>query len=57
MYAGAEYQNDAKSAVRHLDALAAKRLTSDRFESLVKTFRQATCLEIGFWEMGLNLES
>jgi thiaminase/transcriptional activator TenA len=56
MYSGEEFQNVAKAAVRHLDELAASRLGPGRFESLVKTFRQATILEIGFWDMGLNLQ-
>jgi thiaminase/transcriptional activator TenA len=56
MYSGEEFQNVAKAAVRHLDELAASRLGPGRFENLVKTFRQATILEIGFWDMGLNLQ-
>ena len=56
IYSAEEYQNVAKEAVRHLDELAASRLGPGRFEDLVKTFRQATILEIGFWDMGLNLQ-
>ena len=56
MYAGEEFQNVAKAAVRYLDELAASRMGPGRFESLVKTFRHATSLEIGFWDMGLNME-
>lgn len=56
MYAGEEFQNVARAAVGDLDALAASRLGPGRFESLAKTFRQATSLEIGFWDMGLNME-
>ena len=56
MYAGEEFQDVAKAAVRYLDELAASRMGPGRFESLVKTFRQATSLEIGFWGMGLNME-
>jgi thiaminase/transcriptional activator TenA len=56
MYAGEEFQNVAKAAVRYLDELAASRMGPGRFESLVKTFRQATFLEIGFWDMGLNIQ-
>jgi thiaminase/transcriptional activator TenA len=57
MYAGEAYQKGAREALNHLDRLAASRRGQDRFESLVKTFRQATSLEVGFWEMGLTLQS
>jgi len=56
MYSGEEFQNVAKAAVLNLDKLAASRMGAGRFESLVKTFRQATSLEIGFWDMGLNMQ-
>lgn len=56
MYAGETFQKEAMAAMQHLDQLAASRMGSGRFESLVKTFRQATTLEIGFWDMGLNLQ-
>lgn len=56
MYAGEEFQDVAKAAVRQLDQLAASRLGPGRFENLARTFRQATSLEIGFWDMGLHLE-
>ena len=56
MYSGEEFQNVAKAAVLNLDKLAASRMGAGRFESLVKTFRQATSLEIGFWDMGLNIQ-
>jgi thiaminase/transcriptional activator TenA len=57
MYSGEEFQNVAKAAVLNLDKLAASRMGSSRFESLVKTFLQATSLEIGFWDMGLNIQN
>ena len=56
LYAAEEYQDVGRAAVRHLDELAASRTGAGRFQSLVKTFRQAVFLEIGFWDMGLNLE-
>jgi len=56
IYAAEEYQNVGRAAVRHIDELAASRMGSGRFQSLVKTFRQAVSLEIGFWDMGLNLQ-
>ena len=55
MYAGEEYQAVASNAVQHLDTLAKSRMGKGRLESLAKTFKQATILEIGFWEMGLHL--
>ena len=56
MYSSEEFQNVAKAAVLNLDKLAASRMGAGRFESLVKTFLQATSLEIGFWDMGLNMQ-
>jgi thiaminase/transcriptional activator TenA len=56
MYSGEEFQNVATAAVLNLDKLAASRMGVGRFESLVKTFFQATSLEIGFWDMGLNMQ-
>jgi thiaminase/transcriptional activator TenA len=56
MYAAEEYQNVAQAASKRLDDLAASRMGQGRFESLVKTFHQAVSLEIGFWDMGLNLQ-
>jgi thiaminase/transcriptional activator TenA len=56
IYAGEKFQNVARGAVGHLDALATSRMGPGRFESLAKTFCQATTLEIGFWDMGLNME-
>ncbi len=59
MYAGAEYQDVAQGALDQLDRVAARRLgaepaASPRWAQLAKTFRTATRLEIGFWDMGLN---
>lgn len=53
MYAGEEYQEAAEEAARYLDRLAAG-ITTERFEGLAKTFRDATRLEVGFWQMGLD---
>ncbi len=58
LYAGAEYQEVAQGALEQLDRVAARRLgaeptASPRWAKLAKTFRTATRLEIGFWEMGL----
>jgi thiaminase/transcriptional activator TenA len=59
MYAGAEYQAMAQGALAQLDRVAARRLgdaptASPRWAKLAETFRTATRLEIGFWDMGLN---
>ena len=56
-YAGEEYQKVAKEAIGHLDELAVSRMGPGRYQSLVTTFRQAIILEIGFWDMGLNLQT
>ena len=58
-YAGAEYQEVVGSAIAQLDRVAHRRagpLNDDnpRWASLTATFRAATRLEAGFWEMGLN---
>jgi len=53
-YAGEAYQEVAAAADAQLDALFARRAGEARFESLAATFRQATRLEIAFWEMGLE---
>jgi thiaminase/transcriptional activator TenA len=59
VYGGAEYQEVAQGAVDQLDRVARQRIGNDpansgRWESLCTTFRSATRLEIGFWDMGLN---
>jgi thiaminase/transcriptional activator TenA len=58
-YAGEEYQAVVRSAVEQLDRVAQRRAgvvtqESPRWQSLATTFRAATRLEAGFWEMGLN---
>jgi thiaminase/transcriptional activator TenA len=59
VYGGAEYQEVAQGAVDQLDRVARQRIGEDpaasgRWDSLCTTFRSATRLEIGFWDMGLN---
>ena len=59
MYGGSEYQDVAGAAVAQLQAVAARRLgdnlaASPRWPDLTETFRTATRLEVGFWNMGLN---
>jgi thiaminase/transcriptional activator TenA len=53
-YAGQGYQDIAINARRHLDDLAARAMTEQRFGELVKLFGQASRLEADFWQMGLN---
>lgn len=54
MYAGDDYQEVAQAAVVQLDRLAERRGGDARYDSLLKTFRDATRLESGFWQMGLD---
>ena len=54
MYSGDDYQPVMRAAIEQLDRLAESRLTEARFDALVKTFGDATRLEIGFWQMGLD---
>ncbi|WP_037493183.1 thiaminase II [Sneathiella glossodoripedis] len=54
MYGGDDYQSVAKAAISQLDRLAATRLTDARFDDLLKTFGDATRLEVGFWQMGID---
>lgn len=54
MYAGDEYQGVAAAEIAELDRLEARRGGPARFESLLRTFREATRLEADFWQMGLD---
>ncbi|RYE78799.1 MAG: thiaminase II, partial [Hyphomicrobiales bacterium] len=53
-YAGQAYQQVARDARRHLDALAARAMTEARFSELAALFGQASKLEADFWQMGLG---
>ncbi|KAL1924153.1 uncharacterized protein VTP21DRAFT_7188 [Calcarisporiella thermophila] len=54
-YAADDYQQSVRNALELLEKDAPKYVGSpERFAELVKVFRQATRLEISFWEMGLN---
>ncbi len=58
VYGGSEYQEVAEAAKAQLERVARTRLGADpaaspRWPALVATFRSATRLEIGFWDMGL----
>lgn len=54
MYAEPSYQALADEAIQRLDVLAEARSGAGRFDSLSRTFAQATRLEVGFWDMGLD---
>lgn len=54
MYAGEDYRQVAREEAAYIDDLMARRAGEGRFEDLVKTFRQATRLEVAFWDMGLQ---
>ena len=51
-YAGGPYQDVATRARAHLDSLADRYATPAREAELTAIFREATRLEIDFWEMG-----
>ncbi|AGZ35860.1 thiaminase II [Pseudomonas sp. SWI6] len=53
-YAGEAYQGVAQGARRHLDELAARSMTEQRFTELAAIFAQASRLEADFWQMGLD---
>ena len=63
MYAGEDFQDAAKASRQQLDRLGAERglggdpTTSSRWPSIARTFRTATQLEIGFWDMGLSAQA
>ncbi len=53
-YGGDDYIAAAIKQIQTLDALAKSRFNPVRLESLRKTFREASRLEISFWAMGFN---
>tara|TARA_R110002096_G_scaffold108476_1_gene237268 strand:+ start:44874 stop:45542 length:669 start_codon:yes stop_codon:yes gene_type:complete len=54
MYESDEFQNAMQAEIRWLDERLAD-VSPARFEQLTRIFRDATRLEIDFWDMGLNL--
>lgn len=54
IYAGAEYQDVAQTAVTTLDDLWQRRGSDARRAAVQKIFDAATRLEINFWQMGLD---
>ncbi|MCE8538955.1 thiaminase II [Ruegeria pomeroyi] len=58
-YAGAEYQAACKAVGKLMDQALTRRIGPDfetlpRWGRLCQTFRTATELEVGFWQMGLT---
>lgn len=53
MYTGEEYQQVASEAVAAIETLSDARGGSARRDSLIRTFGEATRLEIAFWEQGM----
>ncbi|MFC7456354.1 thiaminase II [Brachybacterium sp. GCM10030267] len=53
-YASEEFQQAARDAIAHLDVLAARSLTEQRFEEVATVFRTATRLESAFWQQALD---
>lgn len=54
MYESDEFQDAMQAEIRWLDERLAD-VSPTRFEQLTRIFRDATRLEIDFWDMGLNL--
>ena len=54
MYSSAAYQDVANSAIEQLDSLGVRLGAEARIAALTDIFRDATRLEIEFWQMGLD---
>ncbi len=53
-YSSEAFRESAVQQVAFLDQLAETRFNEKRLSSLQKVFKEATVLEIGFWQMGLD---
>ncbi|WBA85270.1 thiaminase II [Endozoicomonas sp. GU-1] len=53
-YGGEEFLGGARKQVEQLEQLARSRYNATRMDALCQTFREATRLEIGFWQMGMD---
>lgn len=53
-YAAEDYQEVAWAHAEQLDRLMEKRGGPGRIDGLIRTFGDATRLEVGFWQMGLD---
>lgn len=56
MYSDPEYLELVNSTLAQMQRLADERVGAGRMDSLIRTFREATRLEAGFWDMGLSME-
>ncbi len=54
MYSGEEYQDVARSTAEFVEGLGRRRGAEARFDSLSRTFGEATRLEVAFWQQGLD---
>lgn len=54
VYSGEDYAEVVRNSIAQMERLAARRGGDARFDDLARTFRQATDLEVGFWQMGLD---
>ena len=54
MYASEDYQALAIRSISNLEKIGVERGGNARIEQLINTYRQATVLETGFWEMCLD---
>ena len=54
MYASEEYQELAIRSISNLERISLERGGNARLDELIETYRQATILEIGFWDMCLS---
>ena len=53
-YGGDEFYESSLRQVAFLDHLAETRFNKKRLQSLQQIFKEATVLEIGFWQMGID---
>lgn len=53
-YAAPDYQEVAWGHAEQLDRLMSRRGGAGRMDGLIRTFREATRLEAGFWQMGVD---
>ncbi len=53
LYASEDYGSVAAAEIDHLDDLMDRRAGPGRLPALERTFRQATRLEVAFWDMGM----
>lgn len=54
VYSGDEYRTVAEAAVQELDTLWRQVGNEGRLPTVKRTFAEATRLEVGFWQMGLD---